>query len=91
MSVFKKALRDFVSTNPGISIDEQIHGLTTILQITKEEQHQQSQIISSLEEWLSLEFPSCRFHLLGSSVSGLAFHMDTDLDISLETSQSNYL
>ena len=85
---FKRALEDYIKSNPGTSMDEQIHAFTAILQITEEEQLQHSQIISSLQEWLSLEFPCCQLHLFGSSVSGLAFSKESDLDIYLENPQS---
>ncbi len=89
MDAFKKELKDVLVSNRGISIEEQIRSLTTILQITEEERQQQFQIISCLEQWLSLEFPSCRFHAFGSSVSGLGFHKESDLDMYLETPSSN--
>ena len=69
-------------------VDEQIYLLVKIVEVTEEERHQKSQIISSLEEWLSLEFPGCCLHLFGSSITGLAFRNDSDLDIFLEIPQS---
>jgi DNA polymerase sigma len=67
-----------------IPVDEQIHLLVKIVETTEEEKSRKSHIISSLEEWLSLEFPGCCLHLFGSSVTGLAFKNDSDLDIFLE-------
>lgn len=85
IEIFKNALEESMKTNPEMSIDEQIRSLVTVLEVTEEEKRRQSQIISTLEEWLSLEFPSCRIHLFGSSVSRLAFRGESDLDIFMET------
>ena len=71
-----------------MSTDEQFRSLVQIVEITDEEKRRKSQILSSLEEWLSLEFPGCCLHLFGSSVSGLAFRNDSDLDIFLEIPKS---
>ncbi|XP_057365194.1 speckle targeted PIP5K1A-regulated poly(A) polymerase-like [Daphnia carinata] len=85
IEIFKNALEESMKTDPEMSIDEQLRSLPTVLEVTKEEKCRQTQIISTLEEWLSLEFPSCRLHLFGSSVSGLAFRGESDLDIFMET------
>ncbi|KAI9559720.1 hypothetical protein GHT06_013725 [Daphnia sinensis] len=85
IKILKNVLEESLRTNPELSIDEQIRLLVTALEVTEEEKHQQTQIISTLEEWLSLQFPSCRLHLFGSSVSGLAFRGGSDLDIFMET------
>lgn len=52
--------------------------------MTERTSNRRLQIISSLEEWLSLEFPGCQLHMFGSSSSGLAFEGESDLDICLE-------
>lgn len=70
------------------STDEKLRLLTGILEMTEVDKQQQSAILSSLQEWLSVEFPGCRLHLFGSSVSGLAFHGDSDLDIFFEIPQT---
>lgn len=88
IEIFKNALEESMKTNPEMSIDEQIRSLVTVLEVTEEEKRRQSQIISTLEEWLSLEFPSCRLHLFGSSVSRLDFRGESDLDIFMETPTS---
>lgn len=88
IEILKEALKESVKPESGTAIDEQIRSLVTALQVTEEEKRLQSQIISTLEEWLSLEFPSCRLQLFGSSVSGLAFRDESDLDIFMETPSS---
>ncbi|EFX73198.1 hypothetical protein DAPPUDRAFT_325455 [Daphnia pulex] len=84
IEVFERKLEETLKSNAVIPVDEQIHLLVKIVETTEEEKSRKSHIISSLEEWLSLEFPGCCLHLFGSSVTGLAFRNDSDLDIFLE-------
>ena len=74
-----------LESSPEITIDEQFQVLTNLLEMKAETKTQRSNIVSTLEEWLSLEFPGCSLHVFGSSVSGLAFCNESDIDIYFET------
>lgn len=69
----------------GLTLDEQFHVLTTVLEMEEETKTQRSTIISSLEEWLSVRFPGSSLHPYGSSVSGLAFRNESDVDIFFQS------
>ena len=87
ITAFRKEFTETLSSSDNVSLDEQFYLLVKIVEITEQEKRHQRDIISSLKEWLSVGFPGSQLHIFGSSLSGLAFRVQSDIDIYIEISQ----